>query len=154
MSPRCLHKLLTQPAVRITSTDEEYVMLPCQPAVVPVWYLLSKQAHSSFVSLNPRKPNHFHSNKTVKNVLNEAADVLQSEPKLIPLFAFFSLTYSPDKSHLISYTAFTHLPLLLTLFSWGCPLPGNIYLSTVHPFSHLLRWSYGCFSTQMNGDTA
>lgn len=69
MSPKCLHKLLTWPAVRITSTDEEYVMLSCQPAVVPVWYLLSKQAHGSFVSLNPRKPNHFHSNKTVKNVL-------------------------------------------------------------------------------------
>lgn len=128
MSPRWLHKLLTWPAVRITSTDEEHVMLPCQPAVVPVWYLLSKQAYSSFISLNARKPNHVHSNKTVKNVLNEVADVLQSEPKLIPLFAFFSLTYSPDKSHLISYTAFTHLPLLL-LFSPGDALFQVTYTS-------------------------
>lgn len=128
MSPRWLHKLLTWPAVRITSTDEEYVMLPCQPAVVPLWYLLSKQAYSSFISLNPRKPNHFHSNKTVKNVLNEAADVLQSEPKPIPLSAFFSVTYSPDKSHLISYAAFTHLPLLL-LFSPGDALFQVTYTS-------------------------
>ena len=49
-------------------------------------------------------------------------------PNSFLVLPFFSLTYSPDKSHLISWTAFTHLPLLL-LFSPGDALFQVTYTS-------------------------